>query len=76
MIKYINKDTVTSIIPVYTHNGIDYRRAIVEGDTLYYSGGIMPRHLEVATKINLNQLGLKILHVGRLIIRKENHDNQ
>ena len=69
-IKRIGKETITATIPVYNYEGIEYRHAIVEGDTIYIEGNPVARHLELATKNNLNELGLNILHVGLLLREK------
>lgn len=69
-VKYVRIDTITALIPIYTYEGIDYRKAIVEGDIVYIEGDQLPHHLEVATKQNLNDLGLKIFHVGVLVRKR------
>ena len=69
-VKYIGTETITALIPIYTYKGIDYRNAIVEGDTIYIKGDPLPYQLEIATKQNLNELGLKIIHVGILVCKR------
>ena len=69
-VKYVGIDTITALIPIYTYEGIDYRKAIVEGDTVYIEGDMLPRHLEIATKHNLNKLCPNIFHVGVLVRKR------
>ena len=69
-VKYVGIDTITALIPIYTYEGIDYRKAIVEGDTVYIEGDMLPRHLEIATKHNLNKLVPNIFHVGVLVHKR------